>query len=101
MKTPLYEWVLFFFSALMTLTSLSFLWDAHTPRQRFTAITIILFFGLCSYAFAHTFWTRRQNRLQAADLQVTITPGVPLPMKRGRFMLWGFIIMILGIMMTT
>jgi hypothetical protein len=99
MKTPFHEWILFLFSVLITTSSLYFVWDAQGTRERITALTIVLFFGLCSYVFAQTFWTRRQNRLHAKDLQVTIAPGVPLTMKRGRFMLWGASIFILGILM--
>ncbi len=89
-------WVLLFLSSVLTVSGLMMLLDAHDTPHRLSGLTALVFFALCDFALASTLWSRRQNRMHAADLQVTIVPGVRLPMKRGKILSMGTVLICLG-----
>ena len=89
-------WILLLISALFSVAGIFMILDAHTPKDRMSGIFCLVFFLLCGFAVIQTLCSRRQNRLHAADVQVTIAPGVKLPVKKGRAFGLGMAIAVVG-----
>lgn len=92
------EWVLLFFSLLLSFGGALGLLRSHSTRDWFMCLNCTVFFGLCALVFGRYLWNQRQSRAMSGNLRVTLTPGVPLYMKRGRLFALGGGIFLLGIL---
>src|SRR5581483_6526981 len=98
MKSPREVWLLLVIGLVFTVLGIWMTATAHNTSGRLTGLSCAVFFGLCTFTFIHHLRGARESRLHALDQQVTIAPGVKLPMKRGRLAALGGAVLLVGVL---